>query len=891
MLGRKETKNKGNGIKIGMCSRKHHKKISFLIILLLIGSLLYPTMGDGVQAKSKICKNIIIGGSSKALIAKSKKNTIYTYRSSNAKVAKVSANGVVTGKKKGRATVVRYVTKRKKTKIDKVITYKVEKFKMTGLKTIYTSGTYTYKTNGTNVKWSIDSKKCATISKKGILKANKVGTVIITAKSGKKKVKKKLSIKKDEIDHITVEYINPVAYQGNQVTKSDLKVYAIYKSGKKEELTNYTITQNGLDKNGTNSICISYGSFTASTPVVAKEKKVTDLQIKYEGKGIAVNQSVSESDFTVTVVYNDGSTTKLTNSEFSLKNNTAKQRGTLSVIVIHKASGVQKSVVVPVTGLSIQNVQADYTEDIIYTEDGIDLSKIKILITYEDGTQGYVDPNDMRVGETVLENGKRKVIIYYTVNGQEYSTMLEIAETSRKLDSLVVEPELGVAYCGKELNREQFSVKACYKDGVEKIITDWTCDYRVVNEIGEQKVVFQYMEDDVIVDAIVPIAIKEDVPVAIRVVKIDESITEGMPLDKDNMEVEAVYEDGTKERVYGFKTDYNEKDGALGNRQVTVTYMNLTATVTVEVVKKKLVAIEVTPPSGITYKGSAMNTAGMSVIAVYNNNSKETVSGWTSDYSTALAEGTHTIIVSYGGLSSTMMIQVENALSVSLAQSTTIEGHPVAITANKSDLQCSVVSGNGSVSNYSGTYSVTPSSPGTVVVKVVRIRTGETKQLTLNATAFTLTYTNQQGGNACIGDHMIFTSNTNVKFSYTFNANDGMQYTSNLSTQQTRYEYVSKKTGTLLLKATDPVSGRWLEKSVIVRKELNISGSSSVKVGKTITLTSTKDNVTWSSSNKAVATISTKGVVKGIKAGTVTITATFPDYGNRKLTKKITVTN
>lgn len=865
------------------------KSISKALIAVLVCSLLCPGLYTA-DAKSKISKNIIIGGTSKALIAKSKKNTIYTYRSSNTKVAKVSANGVVTGKKKGSATVVRYITKNKKTKIDKVISYKVQKFKMTGLKTIYTNGSYTYKTNGTNVKWSLNSKKCATISKKGVLKANKVGTITITAKSGKKKVKKKISIKKDGIDHITVEYINPVAYQGNQVSKSDLKVYAIYKSGKKEELKNYTITKNGLSQPGANSISVSYGSFTASTPVVAEEKKITDLQIKYEGKGISVNQSVSEADFTVTAVFNDGSTSKLTNAEFSLKNNVAKQRGTLSVILIHKATGLQRTVVVPVTGLSIQNVQSDYEEDIIYTEDGIDLSKIKILITYEDGTQGYVDPNDMRIGETVLENGKRKLIVYYTVNGQEYSTMLEIAETSRKLDHMSVEPAEGIAYCGKELNRNQFSVKACYKDGVEKIISDWNCDYRLVNEPGTQNVVFQYMEDDIIVDTTVPITIKDDLPKSLRIVKTEETITEGLVLDRDTVEVEAVYEDGTKEPVYGFKTDYNEKDGTLGNREVTVTYMDLTATFVIEVVKKKLVAIEISPPSGITCKGAAMNTAGMSVIAIYNNNSKETVSGWTSNYSTSLAEGLHTIIVSYGGLSSTMTIQVENALAVSLAQATTIEGHPVAINTNKQDIQCSIVSGNGTINNYTGTYSVTPLSPGTVVVKVVRMRTGETKQLSLNATAFTLNYTNQEGGNACIGDHMVFTANTNVKFSYVFSATDGMQYTSNLSTQQTKFEYVSKKTGTLILKATDPASGRYLEKSVIVRKELNISGASSVKVGKTITLTSTKDNVKWSSSNKAVATISASGVVKGIKAGSVTITATFPDYGNRKMTKKITVT-
>ena len=56
--------------------------------------------------------------------------------------------------------------------------------------------------------------------------------------------------------------------------------------------------------------------------------------------------------------------------------------------------------------------------------------------------------------------------------------------------------------------------------------------------------------------------------------------------------------------------------------------------------------------------------------------------------------------------------------------------------------------------------------------------------------------------------------------------------------------------------------------------------TASVQIGKTITLTPTispsnayNKKVTWSTSNKAVATVTSAGVVKGIKAGTVKITA------------------
>ena len=64
--------------------------------------------------------------------------------------------------------------------------------------------------------------------------------------------------------------------------------------------------------------------------------------------------------------------------------------------------------------------------------------------------------------------------------------------------------------------------------------------------------------------------------------------------------------------------------------------------------------------------------------------------------------------------------------------------------------------------------------------------------------------------------------------------------------------------------------------------------SVSLNVGKTYTLkaTGTKGKITWTSSKKSVATVSSKGVVKAKKKGTAVIIA---KYGKKKLTCKVTV--
>lgn len=66
--------------------------------------------------------------------------------------------------------------------------------------------------------------------------------------------------------------------------------------------------------------------------------------------------------------------------------------------------------------------------------------------------------------------------------------------------------------------------------------------------------------------------------------------------------------------------------------------------------------------------------------------------------------------------------------------------------------------------------------------------------------------------------------------------------------------------------------------------------SATIYTGKTVTLKATSNDtaktVTYTTSNKAVATVSSTGVVKGVKAGTAVITATC---GNAKATCKVTV--
>lgn len=97
---------------------------------------------------------------------------------------------------------------------------------------------------------------------------------------------------------------------------------------------------------------------------------------------------------------------------------------------------------------------------------------------------------------------------------------------------------------------------------------------------------------------------------------------------------------------------------------------------------------------------------------------------------------------------------------------------------------------------------------------------------------------------------------------------------------------IAKKRGTAVISAK---VGKKTYKCKVTVEEPKLSKKSvSVYVGKNTTLkvSGTKQKVSWNSSNRKIASVSNKGVVKGLKKGTATITA---KVGNKKYNCKVTV--
>ena len=152
-----------------------------------------PVVKKTTVSLAKTSGSVYVKGKTtvKATVKNGKGKT--TYKSNNTKVAKVSSTGVITGVKKGTATIT--VTNNKVTKTFK-ITVKNPTLNKTSLN-LKVKKTYTLKVQGKigKVTYSSSNKKVATVNSNGKVTAKKKGNATITVKANGITLKCKVKVK------------------------------------------------------------------------------------------------------------------------------------------------------------------------------------------------------------------------------------------------------------------------------------------------------------------------------------------------------------------------------------------------------------------------------------------------------------------------------------------------------------------------------------------------------------------------------------------------------------------------------------------------------------------------------------------------------------------------
>ncbi len=167
--------------------------LAVISAVILMTTMLIPAFqASAASVKLNKTKIVLVVGQTYNLKVSGTKKTPQ-WSSSNKKIVSVTKKGVVKGLKKGTATITAKIGKKKyKCKVT------VEAPKLSSTKKTVTAGTsFALKLNGTKrtVKWYTSNKKIATVSKKGVVKTLRAGSVKITAKLGGKSYVCRLTVK------------------------------------------------------------------------------------------------------------------------------------------------------------------------------------------------------------------------------------------------------------------------------------------------------------------------------------------------------------------------------------------------------------------------------------------------------------------------------------------------------------------------------------------------------------------------------------------------------------------------------------------------------------------------------------------------------------------------
>lgn len=109
------------------------------------------------------------------------------------------------------------------------------------------------------------------------------------------------------VEEIMAYYIGKPVIAGNDISKNDIEVQALYNDGTIKQIKNFNISPSVAEQEGENEITVTYGNMETVITVYAEARYITEMRARYIGPGVIVGKRVPKEEIEVIVTYNDGS--------------------------------------------------------------------------------------------------------------------------------------------------------------------------------------------------------------------------------------------------------------------------------------------------------------------------------------------------------------------------------------------------------------------------------------------------------------------------------------------------------------------------------------------------------------------------------------------------------
>lgn len=235
-------------------------------------------------------------------------------------------------------------------------------------------------------------------------------------------------------------YVGPAVIVGNAPKREDFYVSVFYTDNTMDRITAFELTPSVIQKEGSNTVVVSYGELSADVTVIGLAKTVMAIQAEYTGLPVIVGKSVAPEDIKVTATFNDG--TKDTVTNFTLSSSVVYKIGDNLITVFCDGK---------VAFINVRGVEAeiiDYSNRAeAFIRDGNDYTRVKLAVGAK------VKPEDVVIKK--VESGFVKKAMRRLVQTEEYLAF-EVSLLDPELDVFL--PMTMKVSVPKGYDRENFAV-------------------------------------------------------------------------------------------------------------------------------------------------------------------------------------------------------------------------------------------------------------------------------------------------------------------------------------------------------------------------------------------------------------------------------------------------
>ena len=450
-----------------------------------------------------------------------------------------------------------------------------------------------------------------------------------------------------------------------------LVVKGSYTDNSTKEITDYTVSGYNAIKTGSQTITVTYGDYTATFTVsVGTVKTLSAVSVAQTPTKTEyyIGDTLSTAGLQLTLTYSDNSSTTVS-SGFTTSGFDSSTVGTNTITVSYEDVSTTFSVKVKTPSIVISE-----TEKSLLVDETVTLT----ATTNPTGqTITWISSNDSVATVsngvvTAKSEGSAVITARFTYNGINYekNCTISVTEPEATLTAIDIlnEPSKTVYYIGDNLVTSGLQVKLMYSDSTtDTITTGYSVTGFTSATAGTKTVTVSYggLTDTFTVTVKTPIitlssnaetlTVGEDVILSATTLPSGQSIVWTSSSDSvATVNNGTVVAKGAGTTVIAAKFTYNG-----------VVY-SATCSITVESIPVTLTSISVnTHPLKTVYEiGEPLDTTGLVLKLTYSDDSTDTVtSGFTTSGFSSATAGTKTVTVQYGGLTTSFIVTVNEALA------------------------------------------------------------------------------------------------------------------------------------------------------------------------------------------------------------------------------------